>query len=137
MVNDRQILISKVLNFGTKTLIGPIHRKEPTFLLRKHTWCRSSSPMKTRFGVLSRNISPSFHRDSKVGSVFPMVFVSILRQAEFGPNDHQEDASHFGNRMILNYKLSKCCGQYPKRNPFDTTRSECCEDSTIKPLGTC
>jgi hypothetical protein len=31
----------------------------------------------------------------------------------------------------------QCCGQYPKRNPFDTTRSECCEDSTIKPLGTC
>ena len=75
--------------------------------------------------------------DIKVGCVFPIVIVPILSQAELGPNDHREDASNFGNRMILNYKLSKCCGQYPKRNPFDTTRSECCEDSTIKPLGTC
>jgi len=31
----------------------------------------------------------------KVGSVFPMVVVSILLHAEFGPNDHSEDAPHF------------------------------------------
>ena len=33
--------------------------------------------------------------DDKVGCIFPMVVVSILPQAEFGPNDHQEDAPYF------------------------------------------
>ena len=32
---------------------------------------------------------------NKVGCVFPMVVVSIPPHAEFGPNDHQEDAHHF------------------------------------------
>ena len=32
---------------------------------------------------------------SKVGCVFPMVIASILPHAEFGPNDHREDAPHF------------------------------------------
>ena len=32
---------------------------------------------------------------TKVGCVFPMVVVSILPHAEFGPNDHREDAPHF------------------------------------------
>ena len=31
----------------------------------------------------------------KVGCVFAMVVVSILPQAEFGPNDHRQDAPHF------------------------------------------
>ena len=31
----------------------------------------------------------------KVGCVFPMVVVSILPNAEIGPNDHGEDAPHF------------------------------------------
>ena len=31
----------------------------------------------------------------KVGCVFPMVIVTILPHAEFGPNDHREKASHF------------------------------------------
>ena len=34
---------------------------------------------------------------SKVGCVFPMVVDSLLFQAEFGPNDHQEDATHFNS----------------------------------------
>ena len=29
-----------------------------------------------------------------MGCVFPMVVVSILPYAEFGPNDYREDASH-------------------------------------------
>ena len=29
----------------------------------------------------------------KVGCVFPMVIIPILPQAEFGPNDHKEEAS--------------------------------------------
>ena len=31
----------------------------------------------------------------KVGCIFPIVVVSILIRAEFGRNDHREDASHF------------------------------------------
>ena len=34
---------------------------------------------------------------SKVGCVFPLIIIPILPQAEFGPNDHQEDAPHFIN----------------------------------------
>ena len=37
------------------------------------------------------NISFLFH-PNKVGYVFPVVVVSILLRAEFGPNDHREDA---------------------------------------------
>ena len=32
---------------------------------------------------------------TKVGCVYAMVIVSILPHAEFGPNDHREDAFHF------------------------------------------
>ena len=32
---------------------------------------------------------------TKVGCVFPMVVVSLLLHAEFGPNDHRKDAPHF------------------------------------------
>ena len=31
----------------------------------------------------------------KVGCLFPMLMASIRPHAEFGPNDHQEDALHF------------------------------------------
>ena len=34
-------------------------------------------------------------RSFKVGCVLPMVVVSILPQAEFGPNDHRVDVPHF------------------------------------------
>ena len=43
---------------------------------------------------------------SKVGCVFPMViiptvyFPKVLPQAEFGPNDHREDAPHFRNLPV-------------------------------------
>ena len=36
-----------------------------------------------------------------VGYVFSIVFVSLLPLAEFGPNGHREDASHFKIRYIL------------------------------------
>ena len=32
---------------------------------------------------------------TKVGCVVPMVVVSMLLHAGYGPNDHREDASHF------------------------------------------
>ena len=40
------------------------------------------------YGLVSKSLVSS----SKVGCVFPMVIVSILSQAEFGPNDHRVDA---------------------------------------------
>ena len=36
-----------------------------------------------------------FTKVCPVGCIFPMVVVSILPHAEFGRNDHQEDASLF------------------------------------------
>ena len=43
---------------------------------------------------------------SKVGCVFPMIVVSILPHAEFGPNDQWEDAAHFkmANAHWYNYQ---------------------------------
>ena len=32
---------------------------------------------------------------NKVVCVFPMIFVFILPNAEFGPNDHRDDSLHF------------------------------------------
>ena len=41
-----------------------------------------------------------------------MVVVPILRQAEFGPNDRRDDASHFGNFYIHVFKIqSVICNQ--------------------------
>ena len=41
-----------------------------------------------------------------MGCVFPMVIVSIPAHAEFGPNDHREDAPHFILKLI-NFKTTK------------------------------
>ena len=38
-------------------------------------------------------------RSSKVGCLFPIVVVCILPEAEFGRNDHREDAPHFSNNL--------------------------------------
>ena len=57
-----------------------------------------------------------FHRTkcylagTKVECVFPMVAVTILPHAEFGPNDHREDVPHFTSRLEaqtvgLNFRL--------------------------------
>ena len=42
-----------------------------------------------------------FKPKNKVLCVFPMVNVSIVPHAEFGRNDHQEDALHFTLRSHL------------------------------------
>ena len=39
-------------------------------------------------------------RVDKLGRVFPMVVVSILPHAEFGPNDHREDAPTLRNTFL-------------------------------------
>ena len=36
----------------------------------------------------------------KVGCVVVMVVVSILPHAEFGPNDHRQDAPHFKKQWL-------------------------------------
>ena len=45
-------------------------------------------------------VSDDFILATKVGCVFPMVVIPILPQAEFGPNDHREDAPHFILRCL-------------------------------------
>ena len=38
---------------------------------------------------------------NKVGCAFPMVIVTIMPHAEFGPNDHRVDAPHFTKYTII------------------------------------
>ena len=58
------------------------------------------------YGFMGFRVDESTLRN-KVGC-FPMVVVSILPHAEFGPNDHWEDAPHFilsnipWNRLFVN-----------------------------------
>ena len=58
-------------------------------MTRSHQSCHRH---KTKISFLNWEIVYIYH---KVGCVFPMIIVSILPQAEIGPNDHREDASHF------------------------------------------
>ena len=36
-----------------------------------------------------------------MGCVFPVAIVSILPYAEFGPNDHRKDTSHFRTPKLI------------------------------------
>ena len=49
------------------------------------------------------------HKPTKLERVVPMVVVSILPHAEFGPNDHREDASHFTNVLIDAKEIQFVC----------------------------
>ena len=40
---------------------------------------------------------------SNVGSVFPMVIISVQLHAKFGPNDHQKDVRYIMCPTVLNY----------------------------------
>ena len=61
----------------------------------------SLQPLKIFFLPKSTNSTPVFlftfppQKHTKVGCVFPMVIVSMLSNAEFGPNDHWDDVPHF------------------------------------------
>ena len=44
---------------------------------------------------VKNNISVLIYKINKVECVFPMAIVSIQSHAEFGPNDHWEDALRF------------------------------------------
>ena len=65
--------------------------------IRQRTYARDS--FLTPNGSSVDLFHPEYHLIliGKVGCVFPMVIVSIVPHAEFGPNDHREDASHFIN----------------------------------------
>ena len=65
----------------------------------------------------------------KVGCVFPMVIVTILPHAEFGPNDHQEKHPTLQNHLVvrncktiisafLNKKRHNCEDFYSEQNYF-------------------
>ena len=55
-----------------------------------------------------------FHLTDKVECVFPMAVVSILPYAEFGPNDHPEDASLFKIETLKENELT-----FIARNSYD------------------
>ena len=61
-------------------------------------------------------------RVDKLGRVFPMVVVSILPHAEFGPNDHREDAPHFIAQCWIRSKWASGRGTlyYNKQNNVST-----------------
>ena len=42
----------------------------------------------------------TYNLSCKVGYVFPIVVVSLLPRAKFGPNDYREDALHFRKWMV-------------------------------------
>jgi len=44
-----------------------------------------------RVPILSKPVYLAYE-PNKVGCIFPMVVISILLHAEFGPNDHREEA---------------------------------------------
>ena len=60
-----------------------------------------------------------------MGCVFPMVVVSILPNAEFGFNDHRDDALNFTNDKILNghLVLSNMLSK-SNINPFDSQEAK-------------
>ena len=49
----------------------------------------------SRRDMRNRHMKVSQFLNSKEGRVFPLVVVSILPHAEFGPNDHWKDAPDF------------------------------------------
>ena len=54
------------------------------------------------------SIDPDDTEVSKEGCVFPMVFISLLLHAEFGQNDHREDAPYFrSDQMYLQIFYTK------------------------------
>ena len=58
----------------------------------------AASPVSAKIEIFFKvymNILANFN---KVRCVFPMVGVALLPQADFGPNDYQEDAPYFKNR---------------------------------------
>ena len=44
--------------------------------------------------------------NDKVGCVYPMVIISMLSHAEFGPNHHGEDVLHFRNSDSFTFAAS-------------------------------
>ena len=86
-----EIVNAHGLNGSTKTLLIAI---------------KVRTNLKNQFRILIVNSSQQFMKKLhlgcasvcihiKVGCVSPMIIVSILHHAEFGPNDHREDAPHF------------------------------------------
>ena len=81
----------------------------------------------------------TFRSPGKVGCVLPMDVVFKLPHAEFGSNDHREDAPHFKNRIIwcrilhliiefvddmMFYKLNTYCRYGPRTNISQKPREE-------------
>ena len=61
------------------------------------TLALAAPPVNTLNAELLSSIKTNIDQgiSAKVGCPFPVVLVSILPHAEFGPDDHREDAPHF------------------------------------------
>ena len=71
---------------------GPSQRVKKTLKVEKQSVSLKENGIQLNLTVID---TPGFGDSvSKVGCVFPIVVVSILPHAEFGPNEHREDASH-------------------------------------------
>ena len=89
--DQTQFEIPVVDHIVDKTMDG-LNLRNPvaTDLLSKGIWFFNL------FAITSFLISIiTLFQSIKVGCVFPMVIIPILPRAEFGPNDHREDAAHF------------------------------------------
>ena len=57
-----------------------------------------------------------------------MVVVSILPQAEFGPNDHREDALHFSNSEFYSSRITET---YRRTSEAPTLRRSYYQTQTV------
>ena len=76
-----------------------------SFLMIWYTWLISLIYEINEFQYRRSNYNIE-SRSYKVGCVFPMVVVSMLPHADFGPNDHRDDALHFIQSSILKFVSS-------------------------------
>ena len=60
-------------------------------------WAFRMGPAATRRGLC--DIVRVLYRVTKVGYIFPMVVISVLPLAGFGPSDYRKDAYHFKSRI--------------------------------------
>ena len=103
LVTVLAISVTNILYLLTLALGTNIQKMSP-----RSQFCRQHSKIVTNYKSPTsqchqHDCSPKNLYIFKVGCVFPMVLVSILPHAEFGRNDHRENAPHF---IILPHLLS-------------------------------
>jgi len=88
---DVAIGLCQVGNFNSAMAIALGLDSKPVSRLHK-VWKKIES---AKINILKVIFFVFIFPDFKVGYVFPVVVLSILSDAEFGRDDHREDAPHF------------------------------------------